>query len=490
MESKNVSNFWPYLFNPKSIAVIGATNTPRSWGFQAVLTALNSQKIDPERKVYPVNPKAQEILGVKAYPTILDIPDPVELAIIVVRADLVPSIMKQCVEKKIKAAVVISAGFAEVGKEGAQLQAEMQEMATKAGIHFVGPNCAGHYNFQAQLGTSMDAAEAKTGPVALITQSGTLGGVIVQKAKEKNLGFSRFVSTGNESDLHFEDYMEYMGDDSDTKVITGYVEGLREGRRFFELAQKISPKKPIVLIKTGTTEKSGQAAKSHTGALAGGEAAYNAAFKQAGVIRVEDDQELCDVTTTYLNMPLPRGKRIGIVTVGGGFGVVASEACEKEGLIIPSLEQSTIDKMNKILPPQWSQSNPADLVNTVVQKDENLIPNCLRYLLQDNNIDVLIALLHSPIPIHNTGQSLSPESINKLQKEYNDYQKFLYDLAHEYGKPIIKQEMYFTKLPAIISDTLPDIGIRIPSFEDPRRAARVIRHLVTYREYLEKLKED
>jgi acetate---CoA ligase (ADP-forming) len=347
------SNFWHALFKADSIAVVGARDVIGSWGFDALRAALGAKNTQPDRQVYAVNPGLKSVLGLSCFATILDIPGPVDLATIVVPAGAVPSVLRQCVQKGVRAAVIISAGFAEVDEEGRRLQAEIVNIARQGNLHFVGPNCIGHADIHSQVASAGAAGRIGPGPLGLLTQSGTLGATIMQIAAGSGVGLSKLVSTGNEADLHLEDYLEYLAGDEDTRVIAAYIEGLREGRRFLQLAREITLKKPIIAIKTGSTGESGRAAKSHTGALAGSDAVYSAAFKQAGVIRAEDEEELCDVAVAYLNQPLPAGKRVGILTMGGGFGVVTAETCEKEGLRIGALEAQTVEKYNAILPPRW-----------------------------------------------------------------------------------------------------------------------------------------
>lgn len=388
--------------------------------------------------------------------------------------------------------VILSAGFAENGPDGVRLQTEIIEIAQQGGLRFIGPNCNGHFDFHTTMGSAWSIAEIKgviPGPVSLITQSGTLGGSMVQFAAVKGLGISKYISTGNEADLHFEDCLEFLAQDPDTRIIGAYIEGLRENRRFYELAKATTRQKPIIVIKTGTTERSRLAAKSHTGALSGGDAAYSAAFKQAGVIRVEDYEELCDVASVLVNMPLPKGKGVGIVTVGGGFGVTTAEACEKAGLQIPSLEHTTIEKMNQILPPQWSHSNPADIVNVLTQGDNPIIPTCLKLLLEDKNIDALITLLPPLVATSTTIVTLNSEQMRAVQRKYVEYLEFISGLAKQYGKPIIMYQIYFNKPPKEISDNLTNTVFRIPEFDDPQRIARVLKLLVWYREYLEGITE-
>ncbi|HSW58259.1 MAG TPA: CoA-binding protein [Dehalococcoidales bacterium] len=479
--------FWPALFNAGSIAVIGANNQMGSWGFDAMRTALASKTTDPQRQIYAVNPTVSEIQGVTSYPSILDVPGPVELAVIVVRADLVPEVARQCAQKKIKAAVIISAGFAEVDEAGIALQAEVLAVARQAGYHFVGPNCVGHGDAHTRVASAGMINRIGPGGLSLITQSGTLGATILQMAANRGLGLSKLVSTGNEADLHFEDYLEYLGQDASTRVIAGYIEGLREGRRFFELAKKITPVKPVVVIKTGTTGGSSQAAKSHTGALAGSDAIYSAAFKQSGVIRAEDEDELCDIVLGLLNSPLPGGRRVGILTMGGGFGVVTAEACEKEGLEIAQLSGETMEKLNGILPHRWSHGNPVDLVGVRSMGEHQLADKCLEILMADPHIDVVISLMPPMMLPPEMAGSLSRQQLEALYLSVKNQREFLVNKVAESGKPLIL--LRFINLPAVGLPGMPPLPeFKIPEFSSPRRAARVISQLEKYARYLKAVK--
>ncbi len=483
----NRNTFWQALFQADSIAVIGANNQMGSWGFDALRTALHSKTIKPERQVYAVNPTSEQIQGIPSYATILDIPGPVDLAVIVVRAELVPEVARQCAQKKIKAAVIISAGFAEVDEAGAKLQADVLQTAHQAGFHFVGPNCVGHGDGYTRVASAGMVNRIKSGPMALITQSGTLGATILQMAANRGLGMSKFISTGNEGDLRFEDYLEFLGEDENTRVITGYIEGLREARRFFDLAKKIAAVKPMVVIKTGATGGSGQAAKSHTGALAGSDLIYSAAFRQSGVIRAEDEDELCDVVVGLLNSPLPKGKRVGILTMGGGFGVVTAEACEKEGLEMGTLSPQTIEKLNGILPPRWSHGNPVDLVGVRTMGENTVADKSLELLMADPNIDVVISLMPPMILPPELAGNLTPAQLNRMHVSVQNQRSFLQKQVDDTGKPLIL--LRFINLSNSGLTAVPPMPeFRIPEYNTPRRAARVISHLERYSRYLNAVK--
>jgi acyl-CoA synthetase (NDP forming) len=477
--------FWHYLFAADSIAVIGANNIVGSWGCEALRSAMAAIKIDANKKVYAVNPNIPEIQGLKSFNNILDIPGPVELAVIVVPAALVPSIMRQCAQKQVKAGVIISAGFAETDEAGIKLEAEVVVAARAGGIHFVGPNCLGHADAYTRVASAGVAGRIAPGPLSLISQSGTLGASIAMIAANHGIGLSKFVGTGNEADLHLEDYLEYLAQDEKTKIIAVYIEGLRQGRRFFQLAKEISLKKPIVAIKTGTTTESSRAAKSHTGALSGSDAVYTAAFKQAGVIRAEDEEELCEVVVGLLSQPLPRGNRVGILTMGGGFGVVTAESCEKEGLKIATLETQTLEKLNGILPPRWSHGNPVDLVGLKTLTGDNTVSSCLRLLMEDRNIDIMISLLPPAVPLQFLTTNMTAEQKQMIQAENRKNLDFLNQLVRQQDKPLVLIKRLSPQIghDSLASASTPEF--RIPEYSSARRAARTLRLLAWYRRYLE-----
>jgi acyl-CoA synthetase (NDP forming) len=475
-KTKN-NDFWHALFDADSIAVIGATSTTGSWGNGAMQATIESAKAKGGRKAYAVNPNDAEVLGLKTHKTVLDIPGPVELAIIVVPAAVVPQVLRQCAEKRVKAAVIISAGFAETDGDGARLQGELVSIAKKAGMHFVGPNCIGHADMNTDVASIGFANQLYAGPMALLSQSGTLGASIIQIAASRGIGLSKMVGTGNEADMRLEDYLKDLAEDEHTRVITAYIEGLREGRRFYELARGITRQKPIVVIKSGTTDASAKAAKSHTGALSGADAIYAAAFKQAGVIRAEDEEELADIVLALCNVPLPKGNRVAILTLGGGFGVVTAEECEKEGLEITTLQPQTLKKMKAILPPRWTPGNPVDLVGVRWTGGENISDACLQLLLEDKNVDGIISLLPPmAVPYGRTG-NISPEQTRAFQRENDRKQAILYRKLKEHDKPLVYIRRIFLRDGARTEDAASPKET-IPEYTHPRRQGAEISGVV------------
>ena len=476
-----------YIFNPHSVAVIGASNKLGTWGF-GVMTRLLGY---PERKIYPVNPNSSEILGVKAYRKIADIPDSVEFAVISVPPHKTPEVMRECVNKGVKGALVISAGLAEADDAGAKIEKELVDIARMGGVRFIGPNSMGHVNAYSSLSTLAWMENVEPGPVAFLSQSGTYGQRVIRTGLHRGIGFSKFVSNGNEADLHLEDYIEYLADDEKTRVISAYVEGLREGRRFFQLASKITRKKPIIVMKAGSTEGSARAAMSHTASLSGSNEIYDAMFRQSGVIRVEDEIELFDVITVLLSLPLPRGKRVGLLTEGGGIGVVMAEACEQAGLEIPAFSPHTADKLRSILPTRCSNANPTDITDLAVS-GSHVVFTSLWTILEDPNVDIavllggigvsnyLLTMFEGPSFSNNGEFQQFVESIRKNEIKNLDLMK---EKIVRLKKPII----YVNLMPSVMGEPeifklLQERGI--PVFTNPRRAAKVLRHVVWYNNYL------
>ena len=346
------------LFNPRSIAVIGATNLWNKWGFSTFTSILNGFK----GKVYPINNTEKEVLGHKAYAKVTDIPadEPLDLAVFVIPGQAIPMVMEECVEKGVRSAVIISAGFAETGEEGKKLQDEVLGVARKGRIRFIGPNCMGFWSASSDLRAFMFPLPVMEGPIAFVSQGGNVGGTVVQMGYERGLGFRRYVSCGCAADIQIEDYIEYFGNDPEVKVILAYVEGLVDGKRFIEKVRPITMKKPVIVMKPGRTEAGSKAISSHSGALAGSSEIYDHAFKKAGVIRVSTASALLDVAIGFLTQPLPKGKNMAIITPGGSYGVISADACASLGLNVIDLSPETISEFDKIFPPRWSRGNPVD----------------------------------------------------------------------------------------------------------------------------------
>jgi acyl-CoA synthetase (NDP forming) len=296
-----VENLKP-LFYPRSVAVIGATNNLTKWGFSTFASLKNKFTGD----LYPINKHDKEILGRKAYARVTDAPGPVDLAVIVIPSDFVAEVMEDCVEKGVKAAVIISAGFAETGAQGRALQDKVLSIARRGNIRLVGPNCMGMWSAPSNLAAFMFPLPVIDGPLALISQGGNVGGSLVFDGVARGIGFRHYISCGCTADIQIEDYIEYMGHDDGVKVIMVYIEGLSDGRRFIDKVKKVTIKKPVVALKPGKTLAAVRAISSHSGALSGSDLAYDAAFKKAGVIRVDAGVEMLDVAIGLITQPIPR----------------------------------------------------------------------------------------------------------------------------------------------------------------------------------------
>ena len=357
---KNIAEQLDPIFKPKSIAVIGASNSPAKWGFRMLNRPLRTGY---RGAIYPINNKEEQIGDLPVYRSVLDIPENVDLAIITVPAAQVPEVMKECVKKGVKGVVLITAGFAEVGKEGKILEEKVVSIARNGGLRFVGPNCMGIWSRAGMLSLSFDKAPL-AGPIAFVSQSGTFGVSLSEIAVTKGYGLSKFISIGNQADLDAADYLEYLAADEETKVIVFYIEGFKDGKRFMDLARDVVKQKPIVIYKAGRTSAGSRATQSHTASLAGSDEIFDAICRQAGLIRVQETIHAFDVAEVLACQPLPPGRRVAILG-SGGQGVVTADACASLGLEVPQLDGDTVRSLMAGLPPHAPRpSNPVDFAGS------------------------------------------------------------------------------------------------------------------------------
>jgi acetyltransferase len=348
-----------HFFSPASVAIVGASRQPGKVGHDVLK---NMMSYGYQGQIYPVNPAATEILGIEAYPNLASIAGPVDLAVICVPAAYVIQVVEECAARKIDSIVVITAGFKEVGPEGARLERELKDAINRYGIRMVGPNCVGLIDTASGVNASFAAGMPLKGNIGFFSQSGALCVAILDWSLAEDIGFSKFVSLGNKTDISEIEMLLALSEDPETKVILGYLEGINDGLAFMDVAREISKKKPIILIKSGTTASGAKAASSHTGALAGSEAAFQAAFRQSGVIRAHSINDLFNYALAFAYQPLPKGPNIAIITNSGGPGIIAADACDRSNLILASLNKETVDKLRKILPPIASFYNPVDII--------------------------------------------------------------------------------------------------------------------------------
>ncbi len=457
------------ILEPKSVAIIGASRKEGSVGYSILNNLLGKFK----GKVFPINPNADSILGSKAYPTINSVEDPIDLAVIAIKAELVPEIINQCGQKGVKAAVIISAGFKETGEKGYILEEEVVEIAKKYKISIVGPNCLGIINTSPQV--YLNAAFTKemppSGNIAFVSQSGALCTGVLDYIKTQHIGLSKVVSLGNKADVNENDILYYLWKDPLTKVILLYLEDLTDGKKFLEISKKIiadeKNRKPILALKSGRTPEGAKAVSSHTGSLAGKDEIYNALFEQAGILRVNTVKDLFDYAIAFADQPLPNGNKTVIITNAGGPGIMATDACVSYGLNLAQISSETRAKLKEYLPPHASLNNPIDLIGDA-QHDRYEI--ALDIVLKDKNVDSVIVLL--------TSQSMT--DVDKIAETIVQFDKIS-------DKPIITS---FLGGPDVAKGKEILITNGIPCYTFPEEAVAALSAMNSYLKFINKPKEE
>ncbi|MEM4267643.1 MAG: CoA-binding protein [Candidatus Woesearchaeota archaeon] len=454
------------IFNAKSIAVIGASRRANSVGHGILKNLITggvfqNKYCEPyDGKVYPINPNAEHVLGLKCHNSVLDIEEKIDLAIFAIPARLVLQAIEECVKKRVKGGIIVSAGFGELNEEGRRLQEEVVKKATAGGMRLIGPNCLGVIRTSNNMNASFAPSMPPKGRIAFISQSGALADSIIDWALRDRYGFSTVISYGNGADLDASDFLEWLGEDNETNAIAMYIEGLKDGRKFINVAKKVVQKKPVVVIKAGKSESGQKAVSSHTGSLAGGYAVYKAAFKKAGIIVAETVEELFDITKALSDQPAIRKNSIAIVTNGGGAGVLTADYCEEFGVCLATLKDSTIKKLedSKKMHPAYSRRNPLDIVGDALPDRYEVAINTL---LSESYISGLIVL----------------QTLQTMTDPVEDA-KIVIDAHKRYPtKPIICVYM---------GGKFSLEGIQfleehcIPDYNDPRKAARAMKALIEY----------
>lgn len=390
------------LFEPESIAIVGASSHEGKIGH--IITS-NLLEAGFKGTIFPVNPKAEVILGLAVVNDIKDLPPGLDLAVICVPPKFVIPALQSLAELSVKSVVIITAGFKEVGGDGYYLEQEVKNLCAEHNIALLGPNCLGMINTGHGVNVSFAVGQPLKGSIAFFSQSGALCVAILDWAVGQNVGFSKFISLGNKAILDESDMLSYLADDPDTKVILGYIEGVENGKKFMKVARDVSMKKPIVLIKSGTTAAGAKAASSHTGAIAGSNQAYIAAFGQTGVIRAPDVASLFNLAQAFSNQPLPKGPNLAIVTNSGGPGILAADATEKSGMILSRLSNDSLEKMQAFLPSFASLYNPIDIIGDAPAER---YAQTLEVVLQDHLVDAIMVLLSptASVQVEETAQSV------------------------------------------------------------------------------------
>jgi len=452
------------FFNPKSVAVIGASREPRKFGHVIFKNFIESEL---GGKTYPVNPKAEQILGSKVYSSLAEVPGEVDLAVIAVPAPVVPASVDECLSKNVKAAVIISGGFKEVGEKGEKLELEIRDKIEGSKLRIIGPNCLGVFDPLSHVDTlflpKYRLRRPEPGSIAFISQSGAFGAAVLDWAAAKDIGISKFVSIGNKIDVDEVDLLRYLADDPLTNCIAVYVESINRGREFLETASRVTESKPMIVLKGGQTIEGARAALSHTGSMAGSAKIYEGVFEQAGAIQAQTVDELFDYARVLAYQPLPKDEKgIAIVTNGGGFGVISADEVSRLGLKLADLSPDTLDRLREKLPNYAVPNNPLDLVGDA---DVERYRFALNAVFSDANVGIVLVIV-----------LLQPSFIE------SDVVDAITESHLVYGKPTVVCSTGgdFTQ---ILVRMLEDE--HIPAYATPERAVNAVNALVRYRKTLE-----
>ena len=482
------------IFHPKSIAFIGASSRMGKWGHMLVVNTISGGY---EGKIFLVNPKTERIAGRKVYRSVLDIAEPIDLAVVTIPAAGVLDLIPQLKQKGVRNMLLITSGFGETGQAGRELETELVQAAREADVLILGPNTMGICNPHINFYCTGFPAKPKAGSTTMVSQSGNMGVQLLAFAEQQGIGIRGFCGSGNEAMMTIEDYLEGLEVDSLTRTVMLYVESVKNGRRFFESARRVGKKKPIVLLKGGQSQAGNRAAASHTGALTSDIRVFNAVCRQTGIVKVDQPMELLDLGAAFSSLPLPGGNRAAIVTLGGGWGVVTADLCVQFGLRVPELSDDIIRAIDKILPPYWSRSNPIDLVG---ERDPSIPKAVLELLLKWDGCDAVINLgiVGRRQVVKSHGKSVlkadttySPEFIKEIQRNFKkfeaDYIAQIIELMERYKKPVFGVSM----LPDEKHQTVyphKKHTLKAVFFPTPERAVGAFAKMVQYQKFLDREK--
>lgn len=445
------------FFNPKSVAIVGASREEGKTGYSIIS---NIARYGFRGKIYPVNPKASEIMGLTSYPNLTSIKDDIDLVVIVIPPKFIPDTIDECAKKGVKSAIIISAGFKETGGEGRRLEADLTNKAKGYGIRLLGPNCLGLIDTNSQLNASFAAGMPPKGKIAFFSQSGALCTAILDWAVGNNIGFSKFVSLGNKADLSELELIEYLANDPETSVILGYLEGVEKGREFMEVARRAAKRKPLIIVKAGGTAAGARAASSHTGTLAGADRAFQAAFDQSGIIRAVSIEDLFDYALSFAGQPLPAGPRLAVITNAGGPGIIAADACERFKVELAELSGDTINKLRESLPPVAGFFNPVDVIGDARSDRYDAAINTV---LADPNVNGAVVIL-------------TPQAMTEVEKTAE-----IVVNASKTGKPVITSFMGEASIKGA-AGLLRKNGV--PNYPYPERGVKSFATMVRYTNWL------
>lgn len=468
------------LFNPKVVALIGASRDPISVsGF----ISKNLMNEGFKGKIYLVNPNARsKIMGLETVNRLGQVNDPIDCAIFTIPAKDVLGAMEECVSQKVKTAIVISAGFGEVGEAGSNMEHELVRIARKGGIRFTGPNCNGVYSAPPKFAGLFGPLRPLPGEIALVTQGGSPGVVIHNLTHCRRRGLSRFVNVGDAADLDISDFIKYYGEDSSTKAIMCYFEGLKDGRKFMEAVKHASETKPVIVMKGGTGETSQRVVASHVGALAGSDRVVSAALRSSGAIRTDSLSRMFDIAIAFSTQPLPRGNRVGILTFGGGVAVQFMDQADRLSLSVPALDSESINALNRLLPAYWSHGNPVDTTDGAVT--ENVVQICAQTLMKLEYVDILVVIGIGTMEGFTWLTGIKEIAKMGTDREIN-VAKLLAEMRSKYGKPVIGITIHANEGSEVLKYLREDSGI--PMYDEPQTAALALRAMLDYKDYLNRI---
>ena len=478
------------LFYPRSIAFIGVSSEVSKWGHLMYSNVLAGKFAG---EVYLVNPKGGEIAGRKVYKSVKEIPGPVDLAVVTIPASLVLPLIDELKQKAIKNVLLISSGFGETGAEGKVMETELVRKAREAGILILGPNTMGICNPHISLYCTGTHVRPKAGDTTLVAQSGNLGTQLLAFAEKEGIGIRAFGGSGNEAMITIEDYIDGFEVDEFTKTVVMYIESIKNGRRFFEGARRVGRIKPIIALKGGRTQAGAHAASSHTGAMASNIKVFDAACKQAGVIQVESPMDLLDLSASFSSLPLPKGKRIALLTLGGGWGVVASDLCMENGLVVQPLSEQIIKKINNWLPPFWSHANPVDLV---AEMNTEIHMAIVDELLQWDECDAVIhmgiigrkimiqSVLESTMAVDKAyDQKFVDENLELLKVYEHELIDKTVRIMEKYNKPVIGVYLLTDETSRTVTE-IEGRKYKGVIFPTPERAVKALAKMYNYSQWL------
>ena len=475
------------VYRPRSIAVVGASNDPTKWGGTILVNLLSGGYAGA---LYPVTPQGESVLGLRAYPSVTSLPEVPDMALVAVPVKAVKGVVEECGRKGVKALVMITAGFSEVGEEGAALEREVAELAASYDMVLIGPNCMGVVSARTRMyAVGAVLLHPEPGPAAFVSQSGNVGVQLMASAERRGGGIGSFLGVGNEALVHTADVLDFLREDPETGSVFAYMEGCDDGRRLLESARNLTRQKPLVILRAAVSEYGKRAAASHTGALAGSQRVFAGAARQAGMLVTIDPEEFLDLAMAFSYLPLPRGPRVGVVTMGGGWGVLSADEVARSGLSLAEFDESLLRSLSSLLPPFWSRGNPVDLVATV---REGVAEAVVEAIAASSGVDALVVcgvesifeltqdILTEAEHLREAGVISLPEAgaidPEVFARRRRHFVRHLVDVMERYEKPI----MSVSAIPVTRSVFCGWSRYGVVVSESPLRAVRVLAKMVAF----------